>query len=83
MTDDIYPDPFTKIHFLAATGYVRLGYMKDKGVSNATSTHGKMVACLEDGYILVDQAWGRRPQEPLKLLSEEELKRISREKRGK
>lgn len=83
MVRDIYPDPLTKVHFLAATGWVRNARIRDQVVSHATSGHGAMVAILDNGYILIDQAWGRRPQEKPEKLSESEIRRLKRFKKKK
>jgi hypothetical protein len=81
MTKDCYPDQFTKVHFRAATGFISKGYIREESVSDRTSKHGGMVAILDDGYIIVDQAWGRRPQEKPKLLSKEELDALRRKRK--
>ena len=69
MPKDCYPEPLTKVHFYAATGFVRDYSFSKKPVSGATSRHGAQPAILMDnGYILIDQAWGRKPKSKIEPL---------------
>jgi len=79
MTQEFFPDPFTKVYFLAATGIVRSWRASEKNISDATSRHGASNAVLmENGYIIIDQAWGRRPQEKIEKLNDNTIKKLKK-----
>ena len=84
MSLDISPPPNTIVHFMAAIGVVRSYRFSEKPISQASSSHGAQTAILlNNGYILIDQAWGRRPEEKPKMLSEDEVEQWKRERKRK
>jgi len=81
MIQDCYPDPFTKVHFMAATGIVRSWRPgpSRKPISGATSSHrASPTVLMEKGYIFIDQAWGRRPQEKIEKLKDNTIEKLKK-----
>ena len=78
MVRDCYPDESTKVHFSSATGWVKNAHIRDKPASDVTSSHRGMVVPMESGYILIDQAWGRRPQEKMEKLNDNTIKELKK-----
>lgn len=79
MTDDCYPDPFTKVHFLSATGIVGSWRPGTKPLSDRTSKHGATRPVLMDnGYIYINKAWGRRPKEKIEKLNDNTMKELKK-----
>lgn len=81
MTECCFPAPFTKVYFQAATGIVRdwRPGPSSKPIGGVTSSHrAKPSVIMEVGYIIIDQGWGRRPQEKIKKLNDNRMKKLKK-----
>ena len=68
------PDELSQIRFYAATAFVRDHSYKGR-ISNGSHAHGKQRLTLDDGWIIIDQVWFPKKQEPPKEIPELTWKR--------
>jgi len=71
------PEELTRINFYAATAFVRSFDPKGR-VSKGSHAHGKQRIKLDDGWIIIDQGWYPKPQEPAQEIPELTKKRKKR-----
>jgi len=57
LSDDVVPEPCTKVFFRASTAYVRAHKLYRKPIRKAGSRHPLYAIQLDNGHIHIEHAW--------------------------